>query len=239
MTRDHGSRPTWLIMSFVHSLMGGVLHAFLSYNAEFVNPGGYQVRSLCGRQQACNGWVYIRDHDGWHKHNCSPQHMWGELWKCVIFILDPVIYIRHRFPCRCVSMTCASLYWFLKKWWFVIIQDSLLASPIILDLVILTELCQRITFRTQQDQSFQSFHSVLSLLSFLCKAPLVPPNAPVVNAFFRQRACIENVMRYRKCLCHTDFYHDDPRHLFWLYSNTVFVRKKIVKIEVSDACFSH
>ncbi|XP_027006181.2 inositol-3-phosphate synthase 1-A isoform X1 [Tachysurus fulvidraco] len=74
-------------------------------------------------------------------------------------------------------------------------EDSLLASPIILDLVILTELCQRITFRTQQDSSFQSFHSVLSILSFLCKAPLVPHNAPVVNAFFRQRACIENVLR--------------------------------------------
>ncbi|XP_060762256.1 inositol-3-phosphate synthase 1-A-like [Neoarius graeffei] len=74
-------------------------------------------------------------------------------------------------------------------------EDSLLASPIILDLVILTELCQRITFRTEQDSSFQSFHSVLSLLSFLCKAPLMPPKAPVVNAFFRQRACIENVMR--------------------------------------------
>ncbi|KAL7851128.1 hypothetical protein AOLI_G00214840 [Acnodon oligacanthus] len=74
-------------------------------------------------------------------------------------------------------------------------EDSLLASPIILDLVILTELCQRITFCTQEDTAFQSFHSVLSILSFLCKAPLVPPGAPVVNAFFRQRACIENVMR--------------------------------------------
>ncbi|XP_066508654.1 inositol-3-phosphate synthase 1-A-like [Hoplias malabaricus] len=74
-------------------------------------------------------------------------------------------------------------------------EDSLLASPIILDLVILTELCQRITFCTKDDLTFQSFHSVLSLLSFLCKAPLVPQGAPVVNAFFRQRACIENVMR--------------------------------------------
>ncbi|ROL51491.1 Inositol-3-phosphate synthase 1-A [Anabarilius grahami] len=74
-------------------------------------------------------------------------------------------------------------------------EDSLLASPIILDLVILTELCQRITFCTREDPVFQSFHSVLSLLSFLCKAPLVPQGAPVVNAFFRQRACIENVMR--------------------------------------------
>ncbi|XP_030629373.1 inositol-3-phosphate synthase 1-B-like [Chanos chanos] len=74
-------------------------------------------------------------------------------------------------------------------------EDSLLASPIILDLVILTELCQRITFCTESDPAFQSFHNVLSLLSFLCKAPLVPQGAPVVNAFFRQRACIENVLR--------------------------------------------
>ncbi|KAM9708681.1 inositol-3-phosphate synthase 1-A-like [Menidia menidia] len=74
-------------------------------------------------------------------------------------------------------------------------EDSLLASPIILDLVILTELCQRINIRPQGEKDFQSFHSVLALLSFLCKAPLVPSGTPVVNAFFRQRACIENIMR--------------------------------------------
>ncbi|NP_001079540.1 inositol-3-phosphate synthase 1-A [Xenopus laevis] len=74
-------------------------------------------------------------------------------------------------------------------------EDSLLASPIILDLVLLTELCQRITFRTETDQEFQTFHSVLSILSFLCKAPLVPAGTPVINAFFRQRNCIENILR--------------------------------------------
>lgn len=74
-------------------------------------------------------------------------------------------------------------------------EDSLLASPIILDLVILTELCQRVTVRTEDEEDFQSFHSVLALLSFLCKAPLVPSGTPVINAFFRQRACIENVLR--------------------------------------------
>ncbi|XP_026173279.1 inositol-3-phosphate synthase 1-A [Mastacembelus armatus] len=74
-------------------------------------------------------------------------------------------------------------------------EDSLLASPIILDLVILTELCQRVTVRPQGEEDFQSFHSVLALLSFLCKAPLVPSGTPVINAFFRQRACIENIMR--------------------------------------------
>ncbi|XP_062452560.1 inositol-3-phosphate synthase 1 [Rhea pennata] len=74
-------------------------------------------------------------------------------------------------------------------------EDSLLASPIILDLVILTELCQRITFCTESDPEFQGFHSVLSIVAFLCKAPLVPEGAPVVNALFRQRSCIENILR--------------------------------------------
>ncbi|XP_010725396.1 inositol-3-phosphate synthase 1-A-like, partial [Meleagris gallopavo] len=75
-------------------------------------------------------------------------------------------------------------------------EDSLLASPIILDLAILTELCQRITFCTDSDPEFQSFHSVLSIVAFLCKAPLVPDGTPVVNALFRQRSCIENILRY-------------------------------------------
>ncbi|XP_010226346.1 PREDICTED: inositol-3-phosphate synthase 1 [Tinamus guttatus] len=78
-------------------------------------------------------------------------------------------------------------------------EDSLLASPIILDLAILTELCQRITFCTESDPDFQGFHSVLSIVAFLCKAPLVPDGAPVVNALFRQRSCIENILRYRPC----------------------------------------
>ncbi|XP_058870127.1 inositol-3-phosphate synthase 1-A-like [Acipenser ruthenus] len=74
-------------------------------------------------------------------------------------------------------------------------EDSLLASPLILDLVILTELCQRISFCTESQPEFQGFHSVLSILSYLCKAPLVPEGTPVVNALFKQRACIENTMR--------------------------------------------
>lgn len=74
-------------------------------------------------------------------------------------------------------------------------EDSLLASPIILDLVILTELCQRISFRTANESHYQQFNSVLSILSYLCKAPLVPQGTPLVNALFRQRACIENVLR--------------------------------------------
>jgi myo-inositol-1-phosphate synthase len=77
-------------------------------------------------------------------------------------------------------------------------EDSLLASPIILDLVILAEVCQRITFQVGDDTEFQQFNSVLSVLSYLCKAPLVPRGAPVVNALFRQKMCIENI--FRACL---------------------------------------
>ena len=74
-------------------------------------------------------------------------------------------------------------------------EDSLLASPIILDLIVIAEICQRISFRVGDDPEFQTFNSVLSLLSYLCKAPLVPAGTPVVNALFRQRACLENVFR--------------------------------------------
>ena len=81
-------------------------------------------------------------------------------------------------------------------------EDSLLAAPLILDLIILGELSERIrvkkvvTGSSNQDQvPYERFHPVLSLLSFLLKAPLVPKGVPVVNALFPQRQAIVNVMR--------------------------------------------
>nr|CAD7449311.1 unnamed protein product [Timema bartmani] len=76
-------------------------------------------------------------------------------------------------------------------------EDSLLASPIILDLVLLAELCSRITFKQvdQPGSQHYGFNSVLSILSYFCKAPLVPSGEPVVNALSKQRACLENVLR--------------------------------------------
>jgi len=53
-------------------------------------------------------------------------------------------------------------------------EDSLLAAPLILDLCIITELCERITIQPEGSTSFAKFHSVLSLLSYMLKAPLVP-----------------------------------------------------------------
>lgn len=74
-------------------------------------------------------------------------------------------------------------------------EDSLLASPLILDLVIIAELMERIEYKTPEMAGFDHFHPVLSILSYLLKAPLVPNGAPVVNALNRQRAAVENLLR--------------------------------------------
>jgi len=74
-------------------------------------------------------------------------------------------------------------------------EDSLLATPLILDLAILAEITSRISYKTASMKSFSSFHPIMSILSYLIKAPLVPPGAPVINALFKQRSCIENIFR--------------------------------------------
>lgn len=74
-------------------------------------------------------------------------------------------------------------------------EDSLLATPLIYDLVILGELCERISIKKDGTEDWEQFHPVLSLLSYMLKAPLVPNGAPVVNALFTQRQAVINVMR--------------------------------------------
>uniref|UniRef100_A0A804RA41 Inositol-3-phosphate synthase n=1 Tax=Zea mays TaxID=4577 RepID=A0A804RA41_MAIZE len=74
-------------------------------------------------------------------------------------------------------------------------EDSLLAAPIILDLVLLAELSTRIQLKPEGTDKFHSFHPVATILSYLTKAPLVPPGTPVVNALAKQRAMLENIMR--------------------------------------------
>ena len=73
-------------------------------------------------------------------------------------------------------------------------QDSLLAAPIILDMVLLAEMATRINFKVDGEE-LHGFNPVCSLLSYLSKAPLVPPGTPVVNALAKQRAMVENIFR--------------------------------------------
>jgi len=74
-------------------------------------------------------------------------------------------------------------------------EDSLLAAPLIIDLVILTELFERISLKKAGQENYERFHPVLSVLSYLLKAPLVPSGTPVVNALFAQRMCLTNILR--------------------------------------------
>lgn len=77
-------------------------------------------------------------------------------------------------------------------------QDSLLAIPLIFDLVILTELLTRVQCRKQKtegESKYENVYCVLSLLSSMLKAPLVKPGTDVVNGAARQRAAIDHFLR--------------------------------------------
>ncbi|KAI0156765.1 myo-inositol-phosphate synthase [Xylariaceae sp. FL1272] len=83
---------------------------------------------------------------------------------------------------------------------FNVCEDSLLAAPLIIDLVLITEIMTRIQWRAQATgdattAEFRGFHSVLSILSYMLKAPLTPPGTPVVNALAKQRAALTNIFR--------------------------------------------
>ncbi|KAI0595856.1 myo-inositol-1-phosphate synthase [Biscogniauxia sp. FL1348] len=78
---------------------------------------------------------------------------------------------------------------------FNVCEDSLLASPLIIDLVLVTEMMTRIQWKPSSSAEFKGFHSVLSILSYMLKAPLTPPGTPVVNALAKQRAALTNIFR--------------------------------------------
>ncbi|KAL8806510.1 MAG: hypothetical protein Q9182_001293 [Xanthomendoza sp. 2 TL-2023] len=83
---------------------------------------------------------------------------------------------------------------------FNVCEDSLLASPLIIDLVVIAEMMTRISWKAHSSdgaatKDYRGFHSVLSILSYMLKAPLTPPGTPVVNALAKQRAALTNIFR--------------------------------------------
>ena len=78
---------------------------------------------------------------------------------------------------------------------FNVCEDSLLASPLIIDLVVLAEMVTRIQWRAAGTEQYKGFHSVLSILSYMLKAPLTPPGTPVVNSLAKQRNALTNIFR--------------------------------------------
>ncbi|KAK1754534.1 myo-inositol-1-phosphate synthase [Echria macrotheca] len=86
---------------------------------------------------------------------------------------------------------------------FNVCEDSLLASPLIIDLVLVAEMMTRIQWKASSGSGdasasadeYKSFHSVLSILSYMLKAPLTPPGTPVINALAKQRGALTNIFR--------------------------------------------
>ena len=71
-------------------------------------------------------------------------------------------------------------------------EDSLLAAPIILDMITLVELITRVTIK-MDDNVVQS--PICTLINYFTKSPVVSPNTPVVNSLTRQRLFIENFFK--------------------------------------------
>ncbi len=71
-----------------------------------------------------------------------------------------------------------------------------MATPLILDLTILTELLTRVKYRNASaSDDFKPLYAVLSLLSYMLKAPLVNPGTDAVNSLNRQRNTLEPFLK--------------------------------------------
>jgi len=78
-------------------------------------------------------------------------------------------------------------------------EDSLLAVPIILDIIVLSEFFSRVRINGEK------FNSNLSLLSYFFKAPIEDENFPTINSFFKQIYAIKNFIKICNGLPIDDF----------------------------------
>jgi myo-inositol-1-phosphate synthase len=90
-----------------------------------------------------------------------------------------------------------------------ICEDTLLAVPLMLDIILFAEFFSRISF-TLKDKTTVPFGSNLSLLSLFFKAP-VDDNNPIINSFFKQRYAIENFIKASKGFPINDFININNR----------------------------
>jgi myo-inositol-1-phosphate synthase len=74
-------------------------------------------------------------------------------------------------------------------------EDSLLATPLIIDLVVVAELFSRVQYKAEGESEWQNFHAILTVLSYWLKAPLHKPEREAINGLNKQRQALENLMR--------------------------------------------
>lgn len=75
-------------------------------------------------------------------------------------------------------------------------EDSLLATPLIIDLVVMTEFLSRVSYKKAgTNEDYSNFYPVLTLLSYWLKAPLSKPGFKPINGLNKQRLAVENLLR--------------------------------------------
>lgn len=75
-------------------------------------------------------------------------------------------------------------------------EDSLLATPLIIDLLIMAEFCTRVSYKKAGgNDNYEKFYNILSFLSYWLKAPLTRKGYQTINGLNKQRAGLENFMR--------------------------------------------
>lgn len=74
-------------------------------------------------------------------------------------------------------------------------EDSLLATPLIIDLVVIAEFLQRVSYKKADEAEYHDFYPVLTLLLYWLKAPLAKPGFKPINGLNKQRQALENLFR--------------------------------------------
>ena len=91
-----------------------------------------------------------------------------------------------------------------------ICEDTLLAVPLMLDIILFSEFFSRISFILKDKKTEIPFGSNLSLLSLFFKAPVDDDN-PIINSFFKQRYGLENFIKVSRGFPINDFININHR----------------------------
>ena len=74
-------------------------------------------------------------------------------------------------------------------------EDSLLAAPLIIDLLVMVEFFSRLTYKKLGDSDDKPMYPILSFLSYWLKAPLTRKDFKPINSLNRQRAGLDNLLK--------------------------------------------
>lgn len=76
-------------------------------------------------------------------------------------------------------------------------EDSLLATPLIIDLVVMTEFLSRVSYKDLESKSVENktLYPILSFLSYWLKAPLTRKGFQTINGLNKQRLGLENFLK--------------------------------------------